>query len=191
MIAPPQKTRAQQCAAPICSKEETDLFCIGQYVIYGQHGVCRVVAIGPLDFSRDKGAEYYTLQPLHDANGTKFYVPTRTAAGMRPVITSDDAYANLAHLQQMDVQICRSTKCSVLTRHYQDLIEGQDLAGYLQLYKEICHKEQWLDACGKKLGQVDRRFGELAERMLCDEFSVALRESPAASKDRLHSAACA
>ena len=60
-------------------------------VVYGNSGVCRVKAVGPLaDISAaTKDRIYYTLELLYD-KGT-IYIPADTKVFMRHVITKDEA----------------------------------------------------------------------------------------------------
>lgn len=167
------------------------MFSVGQYVIYGLHGVCKVEAVGALSFLRGKNERYYTLKPTHATGGTKFYVPIGSDAQMRTAMTKEDALSSLSKLQTMDVKVCCYTKVSALSNHYEDLIAAHDPDGYLRLYKEVCRKEQRLSKQGKKLGLIDRRFYDLAEKLLCGELSVALDETPEQAQNQLRAAACA
>ena len=49
-------------------------------------------------------------------------------------------------------------------------------------------KEQDLARHKKKLGQVDTRYQKVAERLVCEEFAVALQTTPEAIKRQLYSA---
>lgn len=167
------------------------MFTVGQNVIYGQYGVCRVEAVGPLKFLRDRMVKYYTLRPLYGANGTKYYVPVDAASSLDPVMSQEEAIDGLTKLRSMKISINRITKANVLTAHYQDLIASHRLDGYLRLYKEVCHKEMQLREKGKKLGRIDTQFYKLAEQRLSGEFSVILNEPIDLSRSRLHEAACA
>lgn len=164
------------------------MFCIGQYVVYGKSGICRVEAIGTLSFMKDSSKIYYTLRPSYTTNNARIYVPVNTSVSMRSAITSDEVFCCLDSLKDMEVKIFRSSKQNLLTAHYQELIAGQDIDGYLRLFKEICWKEKLVKDSGKKLAQVDQRFYKLAERILSEEFSIVLQETPECSKKRLYDA---
>jgi CarD family transcriptional regulator len=45
---------------------EDMMFAVGDYIIYGSNGVCKVEAVGLLDMSGiPKDRQYYTLQPIY------------------------------------------------------------------------------------------------------------------------------
>ena len=68
------------------------MFKIGEYVVYGMNGVCRVEEIGPMNLSGiDSNKEYYTLLPLY-TKGSRVFTPVdNRKVVMRPVISRQDA----------------------------------------------------------------------------------------------------
>lgn len=73
-----------------------------------------------------------------------------------------------------------------LAAHYQEVLVPDDPESLLLLIKEIYFKEKGLTAHRKKLGQVDSRYLKVAERLVCEEFAVALQTSPESIKKRLY-----
>lgn len=165
------------------------MFCVGQYIVYGNSGICRVEAVGTPGFMKNSPKEYYTLRPFYTTNNTRIYVPVNTGVYMRSAITSDEALQYLDYLKNMEVKVFRAPKQNLLAEHYRELIAQQDISGYLRLFKEVCYKEKLAKNSGKKLGQVDLHFYKLAERILSEEFSIVLQETPDCSKKRLYDAA--
>lgn len=67
----------------------------GDRVVYGIHGVCRVVDVESRVIDR-KTMEYYVLEPAGQEDA-KFYVPTRNPAAvakMRKVLTKEEINQN-------------------------------------------------------------------------------------------------
>lgn len=63
------------------------LFHPGQMLVYGNVGVCQVEAVGTSKFLRGESREYYTLTPVYSKHKEKIYLPTGTAAYLRPPVT--------------------------------------------------------------------------------------------------------
>ena len=63
------------------------LFHPGQMLVYGNVGVCQVEAVGTPKFLRGESREYYTLTPVYSKHKEKSYLPTGTAAYLRPPVT--------------------------------------------------------------------------------------------------------
>ena len=65
---------------------------IGQLIVYGNEGVCRVEEIGTPKISGvDKHRDYYTLAPIYREG--KVFTPVDSKVFMRPVITREEALA--------------------------------------------------------------------------------------------------
>ena len=46
------------------------MFSVNDYVVFGNHGICVIKAIGPLDLGiAERGRLYYTLEPLYTQKG--------------------------------------------------------------------------------------------------------------------------
>ena len=65
---------------------------LGDYIIYGNHGVCRVEEIGGLNISGiDKSIECYTLQPVFSKASTLYTPVDNDKVAMRKVISNEEA----------------------------------------------------------------------------------------------------
>ena len=58
----------------------------------------------------------------------------------------------------------------------------------LLLLKEIYLKARELSVRSKRLGQVDIQYQRIVERLVCEEFAVALHTTPDLMKNRLSAA---
>jgi len=151
------------------------MYQIGDVIVYGGEGVCRVDAIGVPDIpSISKERLYYTLSPFY-RDGIIFS-PVDTTVFMRPVIT----YEEVQHLIMQIPEIRTNMLCEnhrsirMLSDHYAALLQTHDCAALLQLIKTVYKKRQVVTENGKKLGTTDERYLKRAEEMLYSEFAVAL-----------------
>lgn len=163
------------------------MYQVGEYIIYRNVGICKVEAIGKLCFSAEE-KDYYTLRPLYASGNARLYVPVNKDMFMRNVITRQEAYEYLNVLEEMQTQPFGAKKTVQLAAHYDDLMTRHDLASHLRLFKELCQKEKMVREKGKKFGQLESRYMSQVEKLLADEFSYALSETPDLSKKRLHAA---
>ena len=164
-------------------------FQVGQYVVYGSVGVCKVEAIGPLSFLDGEVKEYYTLRPLYTSGNDSVYTPVNTTVPMRCVLTEDEARAHLDALHTVDVDLCITRNQTFLAEHYQERIRPNTVDAALMVFKEIFQKEKALKQTGKKLNRTDNYFYHLVIQQLSEEFAFVLNESPAAAQKRLLAAA--
>ena len=146
---------------------------IGQLIVYGNEGVCRVEEIGTPKISGvDKHREYYTLAPIYREG--KVFTPVDSKVFMRPVITREEALALIDRIPQMTAQVYENSNLRFLNEHYQQCIQDYTCADLLQLIKDVRAKRRRMAERGKKLGLVDERYMKRAEEMLHGELAIAL-----------------
>lgn len=164
------------------------MFQVGDYIMYKNIGVCTVEAVGKLSFSAGKEKDYYTLRPLYASNNTHIYVPVDSNLFMRNVITKQEAYYYLMELENMESKPFGAKKTAQLNAHYDGLLATHKITDRLRLLKELYQKEEKVKEKGKKFGQMETNYKNKIEKLLADEFSYALNETPELSKKRLYRA---
>jgi len=150
------------------------MYQIGDVIVYGGEGVCRVDAIGVLDIpSINKDRLYYTLSPFY--RDGKIFTPVDTTVFMRPVITSEEVQHLIKQLPEMRTNaLYEYRNLKMLSDHYEASLQTHDYTDLLQLIKSVYTKQQVLAENGKKLCKTDERYLKLAEEALYREFAVAL-----------------
>ncbi len=149
------------------------MYGVGDLVVYGSIGVCRVEAVGaPCLEAADPDKEYYTLAPLY--KGGRIYAPVDTATFMRPVISTGEAEALMKRIPDIDESIYETRQIGLLKEHYQSLLRSHDCADLVHVIKSVYVKRQSLAKNGRSLGQVEAQYMKQAEDMLYDELAVAL-----------------
>lgn len=153
------------------------MFEIGQWVIYGAHGVCRVVGTEKQLVNR-KRTEYLVLEPLNQ-NESRFYVPTANPTAMsklKEVLPAQELRALLeSDAVQEDVWIKEE---NLRKQHYRDLMGNGDRMSILQM---VCTLYRYRDAqvaAGKKFHLCDDNFLRDAEKLLSSEISLVLEMTP-------------
>lgn len=148
------------------------MFEIGDLVMYGSEGACRVEDIKPLEMSGvADGQLYYTLQPLM-RDGT-IYTPVAGKVFMRPVISREQALQLIDSIPDIKAQAFISSSMRELNEYYQSAFSSHDCADLIELIMNVYVKRQTLGQ-GKKLGQTDEKYMKRAEELLYGEFSIAL-----------------
>ena len=149
------------------------MYQIGEMVVYGGEGVCRVEAVGPLNLpGADKDRPYYTLAPLYRSG--KVYTPVDTAAYMRPVLSRASAEALVRSIPEIQAAACGSSNPRVINEFYQQLMGSHSCADMIQLIKTAYRKRQEKHAADAKPSQVDERYMKRAEELLYGELAVSL-----------------
>ena len=162
------------------------MYKIGDYVVYRQLSVCMVESIGTPSFEKDKTKLYYRLRPVFDnVNDTVIYVPQQAQESMRAVVSADEIKAAMRALPALKTVVFATKKPPQLTAHYQELLASADVLKYLALLKEVALKEK---SGAKKLSEIDIRFRNKTERLVCEEFAVVLGQTPNEVKAAIYKA---
>lgn len=149
------------------------MFKVGDLVVYGGEGVCRVEAVGTLPLTDIKSDKlYYTLVPLYRSGRT--FAPVDGKVLIRPILTRAEAEALIRSIPQVEEDERCPKGARVLSEHYQQLLQSYDCGDLVQLIKTIYVKQQEAQAAGRRFGQVDERYRKRAEEMLHGELAASL-----------------
>jgi CarD family transcriptional regulator len=153
------------------------MYQIGDLIIYGNMGVCRVMDVAVPSFC--KGGEkksYYLLEPLGQQG--EIYIPVDSKVFMRPVIHREEANRLIDLIPSMQAQAFHSTAMQELTQHYSAALNTHDCQDLIQLIMSIYAKKKYRQQRNQKFGTVDENYMKRAEELLNTEFSVALGIPP-------------
>lgn len=149
------------------------MYKIGEYIIYGNDGVCKVEDVGVLNISGiNKKRVYYTLKPLYE-NG-KIFTPIDTSVFMRSLITYEEVQQLIESIPYIKEKKCNEKNSRLLQIYYKNLLQTHECSDLLTLIEGVYEKKDNAIKKGKKLGQIDNRFMKVAEGLIKDEFSVVL-----------------
>jgi CarD family transcriptional regulator len=148
------------------------MFSIGDYIIYGGTGACRVENIGPLSGSKDN-RQYYSLAPVYGACAITVPVDSQKIF-MRPVISREEANRVIDLIPTIHPQAYHNRVLRQLSEHYEQAIKSYDCEELLRLVMSIYTKKQEMEAEKRHFGAVDERYMMRGEELLHGELAVAL-----------------
>lgn len=147
-------------------------FSIGDLVVYGETGVCRVEEIVEKEFLGEI-RPCYRLQPLYQS--CMIFTPAdNEAVFMRPILTSNEAKALISNINEIVPSVCKVSSPRELSGHYDKIIKLHDCYELVALIKAINIKREQAVAAKKKFSAVDERYLKRAEDLLFGELAVAL-----------------
>ncbi|SCI74593.1 CarD-like/TRCF domain [uncultured Clostridium sp.] len=149
------------------------MYKIGEYIIYGNDGVCKVEDVGVLNISGiNKKRIYYTLKPLYE--NWKIFTPIDTSVFMRSLINYEEVQQLIESIPYIKDKKCNEKNSRLLQIYYKNLLQTHECSDLLTLIAGVYEKKDKAMKNGKKLGQIDNRFMKVAEGLINDEFSVVL-----------------
>lgn len=150
------------------------MYQIGELILYGGTGVCRVTGIEAKRFSRTEPEKlYYVLKPLYSA-GTITTPVENGKVFTRPVISHDEALALIDTIPSIHAEAYHNPNLQQLENHYRTEMESHDCRDLLRLTMSTYQKKIEREQAKLKFGAVDRRYMERAESLLFGELAVAL-----------------
>lgn len=148
-------------------------FSIGDLIIYGETGVCKVIDIVEKEFI-DKVQSCYKLEPIYQSC-TIFTPAEKESVFMRPILTAEEAEALIANIKSIKPTVCKASSPRALSEEYDSIIKLHDCGELIGLTKAIYEKKQKLSQQKKKLSAIDERFMKKAEELLFGELAAALK----------------
>ena len=149
------------------------MYQIGDLVVYGIHGVCRIVDMEKRIVDR-KPVTYLAAEPVAKSD-SRFLIPTHNAAAMaklRPML-STEAWQGLLQSDEIHEKIWIGDD-GRRKAAYRELLSGGDLKAQLRMLCSVyAHKERTF-AEGKKFHQCDDTFLRDAERLIAGEIAVVM-----------------
>ena len=150
------------------------MYQIGDLILYGGTGVCRVAEIITKKTGRtEPERQYYVLEPLYQT-GTITTPVDNDKVFTRPVISRDEAMELIDQIPSIDVQAYHNQNLQQLENHYRSQMGDHDCLSLLRLTMSAYRKKVEREQKKLKFGAVDRRYMERAEDLLYGELAVAL-----------------
>ena len=153
------------------------MFDVGDTVLYGNQGVCRITA---RDEKKIAGTviTYYVLKPVCDENST-VYVPssnTELLSKMRAVLSEKEIYELIEELP--DKETIWIDDENERKQKYQAIIDEGDRKKLVQLIKTLRITKEEKQKSKKKFHQSDEMILKQAEKLLYSEFALVLNIAP-------------
>lgn len=149
------------------------MFGVGDYIVYGNNGVCLVEKVGALDSSVvSKDKVYYTLSPCYSKASTIFTPADNKKVLMRPIMTREEAIALVDEMKEMEeLKIVDEKRRE---NEYKEAVQKCDARELVKILKAIHMRKQERIEDGKKITATDERYFHLAEEQLHGELAIAL-----------------
>ncbi len=149
------------------------MFQLGDKVVYGIHGVCKILDIEQRIINRTK-TDYYVLNPLEQPD-TRFYIPVHNEAAvakLRPMLTREQL-DTLLHSDAADQNTWIPDE-NQRKQRYRELISSGDRAALICMVRTLYRHKHEQIASGRKFHLCDENFMRDAEKLLASEFSQVL-----------------
>ncbi|MBR6403330.1 MAG: CarD family transcriptional regulator [Eubacterium sp.] len=158
------------------------MFDVGDYIIYGSNGVCKITNVGPMKVSGlSKDKLYYTLIPCYIRDSEIFTPVDNERVVMRKVMTKDEAVRFVDGIKAIGkLKIIEEKKRE---NEYRQAILSCDPKVLVELMKTIKERMDARLADGKKITASDAKYFHIAEEGLFGELAISLKLEKEKVKD--------
>lgn len=152
------------------------MHCVGEVVVYGTQGVCRIHELCRRKFDREE-REYFLLRPVFDSRSV-IYVPTdkpELLGQMRPVLTAPEVHALISSASDdvdwIDDDDDRKDFCAAV-------FHSGDRRELMRLIRMLYSRNEALKGQKKHFHIADERSLKRAQKLLHEEFAYVLGLTP-------------
>ncbi|MEG0805616.1 MAG: CarD family transcriptional regulator [Lachnospiraceae bacterium] len=150
------------------------MFEVGDYIIYGSNGVCKVEEIGKSNGSgivKDK--MYYTLVPEY-SKGSKVFTPiSNEKVSMRLIMSREEALNLIEEVENIEfLQVDEGKRREEV---YKDALKNCDCREWVKIIKTLYSRKQIRMEEGKKVTAEDEKYLRKAEEILFGELAIPLK----------------
>ena len=149
------------------------MFSLGDTVIYGEQGVCKIDGIEAKQVGNKK-VDYYVLKPVFSEN-TAVFVPVDNCiltAKMQRVLNAQQAKSLIKGVSQIDA--LKFDNDNQKRERYKNIITSGDRQALVAFIKAIYLERNIRHQNGKRLNMSDEQTLYKAERLLFNEIAYAL-----------------
>ena len=149
------------------------MFEVGEYIMCGGHGVCRVKSItgNPID-KLDKKRKYYILEPVFEKSSTIYTPVDNEKVLMRRIMDEKDAKELIEQIPDIETVWIKEEKSR--EQMYKEAIRTYDCQSLVQIIKTLYLRKMDRVSQGKKVLSSDEFYLKKAEELLYSEMSIAL-----------------
>lgn len=150
------------------------MFQTGDYMIYGNNGVCMVECVGTIDtisgIPKDK--IYYTLRPLYIKGSTIYSSVDNQRVLIRPLISEAEAMKLIDGIHEIEALWITNEKQR--EEVYKEAIATCDCRELIKMIKTVYERMQSRLAEGKKITNNDHKYFKIAQDSLYGELAIVL-----------------
>lgn len=161
------------------------MFKLGEMMMYGTNGVCRVGEICSSPFDKSDPRTFYTLMPLSDNSNLVIYTPVdNDNVIMRYLISREEAEALLrdfASYELITVDIEKKRRDI-----YREIVQSGEPGNYIRIIRTVKKRREDFRRTRRRLPDLDNDFEHTAKKCLYSELSVVL----GMTRDEVHKLIC-
>ena len=149
------------------------MFEIGEHIVYGTSGICRVEEICTSPYDKNDTRSFYLLIPVHNPMGSTIYTPVdNDRVPMRRLMTReeiDTLICMIPGIEPVQVPVEKQRR-----EIYRSTVFALRPEGYVSVMKTVARRREELTAARKHFPVSDMEYGRIAKHLLYSECAHVL-----------------
>ena len=160
----------------------SDLFKIGDTVVYGAQGICKIDSVETKLIGRQK-QDYYVLKPIFNQN-TSVFVPVDNEALTAKMLSAlTKSQINGLAKKVTDIEVIKASDENQKRELYKSILSSSNRERLVSLIKTIRFERDTRREVGKKLNISDEQTLRKAELLLYNEIAFVFSVEPDEAKN--------
>ena len=149
------------------------MYKVNDYIMYNTTGVCKITDIKQGKLFNDVETKYYVLHPVFENNKSSIMISVdNTKVKMRRIISENDVVALIDAFPTVETRWISDNKLRC-AKHKEYLLSGR-CEEWVKLFKTLQLKKKEKVEINKSLSPTDEATMRYTEKLLYQEFSIAL-----------------
>lgn len=162
------------------------MFDIGDYIVYGHNGICRVADITHPDImGADSDRLYYVLIPEKTRDSKLFCPADNDKIALRRIISTEEAQEIIE--ESKTIEPLWITNDRMRDDSYKNMVKNSDLRQCVKVIKALLIRKKEREESGKKITATDERYLKMAEEGLYSELAIATGQDMEEIKEQIMS----
>ena len=158
------------------------MFKIGDTVVYGAQGICKIDSVETKLIGRQK-QDYYVLKPIFNQN-TSVFVPVDNEALTAKMLSAlTKAQINGLAKKVTDIEVIKASDENQKRELYKSILSSSNRERLVSLIKTIRFERDTRREAGKKLNISDEQTLRKAESLLYNEIAFVFSVEPDEAKN--------
>lgn len=155
------------------NNKTNQLYNKGDYVVYGENGVCKIIDVREEDFIGLEKMPYYVLETVYSK--TTIFIPINSDAlvgKLNPVLSADEINRLIDNTDKISEEWINDSKKRA--EHFTELLDNGEREEILWLIKVLTSHKHDVEEQNKRFYISDKNILTSAEKIIIEEFAFVL-----------------
>lgn len=148
------------------------MFEIGEYIMYGKSGVCKLDCVCRSPFDEKDTRTYYKLEPIFGTPSVIYTPVDNDKVAWRSLMKKEEAMELIERMPNIDALTVENEKQRRET--YKSAVSELKPEGFVSIIKTVYDRRRTFETMRRHITEVDSEYESFSKRALYAELSIVL-----------------